>query len=164
MTLPGFDIRYTYITDSIYLKEWLQAPGILENFAMSPGKEMEEGAQCWMSFCRWHCSLTATVHHTPCAIGTIFLMPYKKVAHQGLFKMVVSPQWQRKGIGSSLLKNLKHLGKNYFNLDIMNIEVFEGNPIIYLLEQQGFHEIFRQEKYVKSNGLYRARIFMEAVL
>ena len=42
-------------------------------------------------------SLTATINHVPCGIGTLFLMPYKKVAHHCLFKLIVDPHWQRKG-------------------------------------------------------------------
>ena len=53
-------------------------------------------------------------------------MPYKKVAHHCLFKIVVDPKHQRKGIGRALLKNLKHLAKTYFHLELMHIEVFEG--------------------------------------
>ncbi|MFS8563575.1 MAG: GNAT family N-acetyltransferase [Rhabdochlamydiaceae bacterium] len=79
-------------------------------------------------------------------------MPYKKVAHHCLAKVIVDPKWQRQGIGSSLVRNLKHLAKNYFRLEMMDIEVFEGNPLIELLQKEGFHEVFRQEKFVKEEG------------
>ena len=158
------DIRYTYVTDVLYLKQWLQSPGMLDVFPMTTEKELEDAAQCWIGFCRWSCSLTATVSHVPCAIGTLFLMPYKKVAHHCLCKIIVDPKWQRKGIGSSLVRNLKHLAKNYFHLEMMALEVFEGNPIIELLKKEGFYEVFRQEKFVKAQGVYKARVFMEARL
>ncbi len=158
------DIRYTYVTDIMYLKKWLNTPGMLQFFPMTSEKEVDDAAQCWIGFCRWSSSLTVTIGHVPCAIGTIFLMPYKKVAHQGLFKIIVDPQWQRKGIGSSLVRNLKHLAKNYFHLELMNIEVFEGNPLILLLKKEGFYEVFRQEKFVKEDGRMKARIFMETKL
>lgn len=158
------DIRYTYVTDIMYLKQWLQVPGMLQFFPMTTEKEWEDAAQCWIGFCRWSCSLTATIGHVPCGIGTLFLMPYKKVAHHCLAKVIVDPKWQRQGIGSSLVRNLKHLAKNYFRLEMMDIEVFEGNPIIDLLRKEGFYEVFRQEKFVKEGGQYRARIFMEAKL
>ena len=158
------DIRYTYVTDIMYLKQWLQAPGMLKFFPMTTEKEWQDAAQCWIGFCRWSCSLTATIGHVPCGIGTLFLMPYKKVAHHCLAKVIVDPKWQRQGIGSSLIRNLKHLAKNYFRLEMMDIEVFEGNPLIDLLKKEGFYEVFRQEKFVKEDGQYRARIFMEAKL
>lgn len=157
----GFDIRYTYVTDITYLREWINHPDVVKWFPMSTEKEIEDAIQCWIGFCRWSCSLTATIHHVPCAIGTLFLMPYRKVAHQALFKVVVDPKWQKHGVGESMIKNLKHLAKNYFQLDLIAIEIFEGNPILSILKKQGFQEIFRQDNYVKAQDKSLARIYME---
>ncbi len=159
-----FDIRYTYITDISYLRQWMRLPGMLNFFPMSNDKEIEDAIQCWIGFCRWYSSLTVTVNHTPVAIGTLFLMPYKKVAHHCLFKLIVDPKFQRKGIGSALLKNLKHLARNYFHLEAMNIEIFEGNPIKDLLHKYDFKEIIGQDKFVKEEGKYLPRIVMGADL
>jgi RimJ/RimL family protein N-acetyltransferase len=164
MNIPNFDIRYTYVTDLSYLRQWIQSLGMLDWFPMTTEKEIEDALQCWIGFCRWSCSVTATVNHVPCAIGTLFLMPYKKVAHHCLFKLIVDPHWQRKGIGNAMIRNLKHLAKNYFHLEMISIETFEGNPIIHLLKKNGFEEIFRQEKFVKISSSYKARIFMETKL
>lgn len=162
--LPEFDLRYTHVNDLPYLREWVTNPDILHWFPMSEPKEIEDALQCWIGFSRYNCSLTAVSNGEPCGIGTLFLMPYRKVAHQCLFKIVVDPKFQRKGIGSALVKNLKHLAKNYFHLELIHIEVFEGNPLIALLEKNGFVEFTRQEKFVKENGKYRARILLEANL
>ncbi len=164
MDLPGFDIRYTYVTDITYLRQWIQSPGMLKWFPMSTEKEIEDAIQCWIGFCRWSASITATVNHIPCGIGTLFLMPYKKVAHHCLFKIIVDPNFQKRGIGDSLIRNLKHLAQNYFRLEMLSTEVFEGNPIISLLGKNGFREIFRQEKYVKDEEGYHARVFFEVHL
>jgi ribosomal protein S18 acetylase RimI-like enzyme len=164
MDIPGFDIRYTYVTDLSYLRQWVNSPGILDWFPMTTEKEVEDALQCWIGFCRWSCSVTATVNHVPCAIGTLFLMPYKKVAHHCLFKLIVDPHWQKKGVGQAMVRNLKHLAKHYFHLESISIEAFEGNSIISLLKKNGFEEIFRQEKFVKMNGGYKARVFLEAKL
>src|SRR6185295_18423587 len=106
INIPGLDIRYTYITDAKYLKEWLKAPGVSHWFPMSTEKEIDDAAQAWMGFSRYSCSLTCTVDSIPCAIGTLFLMPYRKVAHHCLIKLIVDPNYRRRGIGTSLLKNL----------------------------------------------------------
>ena len=111
MDIPGFDIRYTYVTDISYLRQWIRSPGMLQWFPMTEEKEVEDALQCWIGFCRWSCSITATVNHIPCGIGTLFLMPYKKVAHHCLFKVIVDPNFQKKGIGNALIRNLKHLAK-----------------------------------------------------
>jgi RimJ/RimL family protein N-acetyltransferase len=162
--LPGLDIRYTYITDITYLRQWILTPSILKWFPMGTDKEIEDALQCWIGFCRWSASLTATINHVPCGMGTLFLMPYRKVAHHCLFKVVVDPSFHRKGIGSSLVKNLKHLARNYFHLERIGTEVFEGNPLIPLLEKSDFHEVFRQERAVKDGADYKARIYLEAKL
>lgn len=158
------DIRYTYVTDLSYLRQWVQKPEIIQWFPMATEKEIEDALQCWIGFSRWSSSLTATVNHIPCAIGTLFLMPYRKVAHHCLFKIVVDPHFQGKGIGSSMVRNLKHLAKSYFHLEMISTEVFEGNPLITLLLKNGFYEVFRQEKFVKEKDGYKARIFLETKL
>ena len=162
--LPGLDIRYTYVTDTPYLRDWLLNPEVQKWFPVSEEREIEDAVQCWIGFSRYSSSLTATLNGTPCAIGTLFLMPYRKVAHHCLFKLVVDPKYQRKGIGFALLKNLKHLAKNYFHLDLIHIEVFEGNSFIDLLLKSDFHEFARQERFVKDKDGYKARVLFESFL
>lgn len=162
--IPGYDLRYTHLNDTPYLREWLNTKEMLHWFPMENEKEVEDAIQCWIGFCRYGSSLTAMIDDVPCAIGTLFLMPYRKVAHHCIFKIIVDPKHQRKGIGSSLLKNLKHLAKEYFRLELMHIEVFEGNPIISLLQKFDFHEFARQGHFVKENGKYLERILLESYL
>ena len=160
----GLDIRYTYVTDTSYLRQWLEMPQVQKWFPVSEEKEIEDAVQCWIGFSRYSCSLTAVLDGVPCGIATLFLMPYKKVAHHALFKVVVNPEYQRRGIGTSLVKNLKHLAKNYFRLDLIHTEVFEGNPLIHLLEAQGFQVYAKQDDYVKDQGRYLGRILYEVSL
>ncbi len=162
--LPGLDIRYTQLTDEQPLKEWLKEHGMLQWFPMTEEKEVDDAAQAWISFSRWSCSLTCILDNVPCAIGTLFLMPYRKVAHHCLFKMIVDPKQQRRGIGTFLLKNLKHLAKNYFRLQILHMEVYEGNSIVFLLQKQGFRQFAKQERFVKDGERYRARLLFESYL
>jgi RimJ/RimL family protein N-acetyltransferase len=162
--VPELDIRYTYVTDTPYLRDWLHNPEVQTWFPVSEEKEIEDAIQCWMGFSRYSSSLTATLSGVPCGIGTLFLMPYRKVAHHCIFKLVVDPKHQHKGIGTSLLKNLKHLAKNYFHLDLIHIEVFEGNPFIHLLKKFDFHEFARQERFIKEKDGYKARVLFECFL
>jgi len=162
--IPGYDIRYTQLTDIAPLREWVSVPEILHWFPMANEKEIEDAIQCWIGFCRYASSLTTTIDGVPCGIGTLFLMPYKKVAHHCLFKMVVDPKHQRKGIGSSLLKNLQHLAKSFFKIELMHIEIFAGNPIEHILKKFHFQEFARQERYVKDKERYYTRILMECYL
>lgn len=160
----GLDIRYTYLTDTSYLKKWLATPGMLHWFSMSEEKEVEDAVQCWMGYTRYSSSLTATINNTPVGIGTLFLMPYKKVSHHCLFKLIVSPEHQRKGIGTALIRNIKHLAKNYFKLELIHIEVFEGNPLISLLLKLDFQEYGRQDHFVKEGDHYLERVLLESYL
>jgi RimJ/RimL family protein N-acetyltransferase len=162
----GLDIRYSYLSDAPMLKQWLCTPDVQRWFPCAEEREIEDAVQCWIGFSRYSSSLTATLDKgsTIAGLGTLFLMPYRKVAHHCLFKMVVAPEHQNKGIGTSLLKNLKHLAKTYFNLQIMHIEVFQDNPFITLLEKSDFHAFARQEKFVKDKGNYYARILYQTHL
>lgn len=162
--LPGYDLRYTYMTDAPFLKEWLSEENMLHWFPMSTEKEVEDAIACWIGFCRFSCSLTATLNGVPVGMGTLFLMPYRKVAHHCIFKMIVSKKHQHSGIGTSILKNLKHLAKQYFKLELMHIEVFEGNPIISLLHKADFKEFARQSHYVKEGDHYFSRVLLECNL
>jgi RimJ/RimL family protein N-acetyltransferase len=161
--ISDLDIRYTYVTDTPYLRDWLNNPEVQSWFPVSEEREIEDAIQCWMGFSRYSSSLTATLHGVPVGIGTLFLMPYRKVAHHCIFKLVVDSKHQHKGIGTALLKNLKHLAKNYFHLDLIHIEVFEGNPFIHLLKKFDFHEFARQERFIKDKGS-KARVLFESFL
>lgn len=164
MDLPGFDIRYTEPSDGSYLKEWLSSAGMLHWFPMSEGKELEDAIACWIGFARFQASLTATLDGVPCGMATLFLMPYRKVSHHALFKVIVDPKHQKKGIGGSLIKNVKHLAKQKFRLDFIHIEVFEGNPLLSLLHEYDFHEFARQERFVKEGEHYLGRVLLESFL
>ncbi len=160
----NLNIRYSFTTDIIYLRQWMKAPSVIQWFPITQENELEDALKCWMNFIRLNVSLTATIGTTPRGIATLFLMPYQKVAHQALFKIVVHPEYQKRGVGSSLIKNIKHLAKNYLNLELLAAEVFENNPLISLLKKESFYELFRQEKYAKIEGNYITRIYMESIL
>jgi putative acetyltransferase len=163
---PGLDIRYSDLSDGPILRQWLDIPDVQRWFPVGEEKEVEDAVQCWIGFSRYSSSLTATLDNGALivGIGTLFLMPYRKVSHHCLFKMVVDPVYQHQGIGTSLLKNLKHLAKTYFHLQFLHIEVFQDNPFIHLLQKSGFHEFARQDKFVKDEGKYYARILYETHL
>lgn len=152
------DIRYTHITDEAYLRGWLMNPQLQHFLPVSNEQEVGNTVQCWLGFCRYSASLTATLNGTPCGIATLFLMPYQKVSHHCLFKMIVDPIHQKKGVGNSLLKNIIHLGKAYFKLEEIYTEVLEENPLIHLLHKYDFYQFAKQEDYVKENNQYYARL------
>jgi len=155
------DIRYTVIEDEPHLVTWLSDKDNLMWFPLASENEVKEAAKNWIAYSKFKCSLTATINKTPCAIGTLFLMPYRKVAHHCMFYLIVDKKWQKQGIGESMLKNLFNLAKNYFRLESIHAEVYGGCPILPLLAQNNFIEFARQEHFVKEGTEYKERILLE---
>lgn len=161
MTPENFDIRYSDVSDLSYLTKWLSEEGATDDFPFGP-EEKEDPLKNWIGFSKFRASLTGMIQETPCAIGTLFLMPYKKVAHHASFYLFVDPQHRKKGIGTSMIKNLIHLAKTRFRLEALHVEIYEPSLLLSILLKLGFAEFARQEKYVKmSNEVYRARILLE---
>ena len=160
----GVEIRYTYITDLPTLRKWVTETAVQRWLPIEGDIEREGFLQSWMGFSRYSASLTATCEGKPCGMGTLYLLPYQKVAHRALFQLVVDPGHVRQGIGTTLLRNLKHLARNYFHLEWMQIDLISGNPAQYLLEKQGFRLFTRQEGYFKDGYGLHARLSYEAHL
>lgn len=154
------DIRYTRLLDISFIRKWVHDPRILCSMPMEKEGEIEQFLSCLMGFSRYNASLTAVVDRTACGIATLYLPPYKKVSHHCLFKIIVDPEFQRKGVGSSLIKNIKHLAKTHFQMESIYTEVFGESPLIPLLKKFGFYEFARQERYVKVHGKYLSRTLL----
>lgn len=158
--IPGYDIRYSTLEDLVYLQEWFQDPGACDDFPFS-FKEREDSLKNWIGFSKFKASLTGAIDNVPCAIGTLFLMPYRKVAHHCTFYLMVDPKQRRKGIGISMIRNLLNLAKTRFRLESVHAEVFEPSHLLPMLIKLGFAETVRQENFVKVNGCPRARLLLE---
>jgi len=166
-TIPieGLDIRYTELTDGKHLREWLTEPGILRWFPMCDDVEIDDAVSRWIGFARYKCSLTATMNGEPCGLITLYLQPYRKLAHQCEFGIIVGTGQRDKGIGSHLIKNAIHLAKSYFNIELLHLQVYAENPATHLYQRWGFKEFGRQNQWIKeAPGDYRARLFMERLI
>jgi putative acetyltransferase len=159
------DIRYTELSDGKYLKEWLMQKDIGRWFPMLGEVEVEDAVNRWLSFSRYKCSLTAVLDGVPIGLTTLYLNPYKKISHQCEFGIIVGKDYRGQGVGTDLLKNLIHLAKDYFNIELLHLQVYDQNPAIGLYEKFGFKEFGRQTHWIKEGeNLYQARIFMEKFL
>lgn len=162
---PGLEMRFTEFSDAPYLKEWLSDPSIARWFPMGDAIEIEDGVNRWIGFARYHCSLTAQLDGVPCGIATLFLQPYRKLAHQCELGIIVGSQYRNMGIGSDLLKNLIHFAKTNFEIELLHLQAYSNNPAIRLYERFGFKEFGYQSHWIKEfNGEYVGRIFMEKFL
>lgn len=162
--LETFDIRYTDPSDEEELKRWLLDPTILRWFPMDTPKEVETMVTNWVAFAKYKCSLTAVFEGKPVGVITLFLMPYRKIAHLAVVYLAVDPKLLGRGIATSLVKNIKNLGKNYFRLRSLHFEIMEDSNLKSILLSQGFEEIIRQDDFYRREGKRVARIVMEGML
>lgn len=158
--IPGYDIRFSTLEDLSYLQDWFKDDAACDDFPFGP-KEKDDSLRNWIGFSKFKASLTGTIDDVPCAIGTLFLMPYRKVAHHCSFYLIVDPLHRRKGIGTSMVRNLLNLAKTRFKIEALHVEVYESAQMISLLKKTGFQEIVRQENFVKINNVPKARIILE---
>ena len=160
--MEGLEFRYTQVEDGKYLKQWLMDPSVGKWFPLVGEVEIDDAVHRWIAFSRYKCSLTVVKDGEPCGMSTLYLQPYKKLAHQCEFGIIIGPDYRGLGIGSELLNHLIHLAKTRFNIILLHLQVYEGNPAVRFYERFGFKEFARQDKWIRElNGDYTARIFME---
>lgn len=147
--MEDLDIRYGRAMDTPALRSWFAQDSVSRWLPFTTDKEQEEEAAYWMFFCKYHAVLTATIEHAPCGIASLLLMPYKKISHHAPFRLCVDPAKWGQGIGTALLRNMKHLAKDYFHLEAIYIEIYGDNPMTALLVKQGFRVLLQQEGYFR---------------
>lgn len=159
--MEGFDIRFTENLDLEPLRSWFADPREREPFPFQTDPETDISLQNWVGFAKWHASLTGTLNGVPCAVGTLFLMPYRKVAHHCSFSVMVDPAQRRKGVGTSMVRNLMHLAQTRFRLESLHAELYLPCDILPLLQKLGFLELAYQENYLSLGKEKRPRLILE---
>ena len=159
--MEELEIRYSQMSDYDHLYKWLNKKENNEWFIFSTKKEVEESARNWIGFSKFKSSITGVLNNRVVAVGTLFLMTYRKLAHEAMIYLIVDNDFRKKGIGSDMLKNLIHLAKNQFKLESIFAESFEGAEIISLLEKFKFEKFATQEKYIKDNNQYKTRVMFD---
>jgi len=163
--VPGLEIRFTEANDGTHLKNWLSDPTVGRWFPMADQVEVEDAVSRWIVFYRYRCSLTATIDGVPCGMATLFLQPYRKLAHQCEFGIIVAPDQRNRGVGTDLLRNLINLAAGQFNIELLHLQVYSQNPAMRLYERFGFKEFGKQSHWIKEDpNTYVGRIFMELEL
>jgi hypothetical protein len=161
--MKELDIRYSEVSDGQHLIKWLMDEEVRKWYPPTTEKEVVDFSNNWIGFSRFKASLTAIYQNEICGIGTLFLMPYKKVAHQAMVYMAFNPLINKEEIREDLLKNLINLAQNYFKLEFVVAEVFEGSMLIELFEQMHFECFAKQKNFVKDEGIYRSRILYQQI-
>jgi RimJ/RimL family protein N-acetyltransferase len=153
--------RVTEESDYPLLIEWLMQPGVLRWFPLTDLREVEDAARIWMSNTKLKAVLTALWDGVPCGIANLYLQPYKKLAHQCLFAIVVDEKYRGRGVGTHLLTDLMALAKDHFHLELLHLEVYEGNPAVKLYKRLGFQEYGFQRRFVKEGDQYLGKLMMQ---
>ena len=160
----AYDIRYFEETDLLFLKNLLLREEIRQWFPLSSEEDVDLFIRNWASFSRVKCVLTATYQEHPIGFACIFLLPYRKVATHTLGYLVVDPQFQRRGVGTSLIRNMIHLSRNFKIIEDVQFEIYEGCPLENLLRKLSFQLMFEQTGFAKFNhpeSHYKARLVFE---
>lgn len=161
MDIPGYDIRFSEFDDMAYLSSWLSYPDACDEFPFT-FEEKDDALRNWLGYAKFKCSLTGTMNGVPCAIGTLFLMPYRKVSHHCSFYLCVDPEQRGKGIGTSMVRNLLNLAKTRFRLESVHAEIFLPSPIEGILEKLQFEAFAKQDNFEKIEGKpSRPRLLLE---
>lgn len=161
----GVELRYSDLSDGKHLKQWLLDPSVARWFPMYDEVEIDDAVARWIGFSRYKCSLTAVKDGVPCGLSTLYLQPYRKLAHQCEFGIIVAPDMRGKGVGTLLINNLMHLAKENFRIELLHLQVYAENPAIHLYQRLGFREFGRQTHWIKEkDDFYVGRVFMERFL
>lgn len=160
----GLEVRYTKPEDAKHLKIWLMDPSVKSWFPMIDEIEIDDAVTRWISFYRYKCSLTITKNGIPCGIATLYLQPYRKLAHQCEFGIIVGEGYRNIGIGTYLMNSIIHLAKEKFKIELLHLQVYAENPAMNLYKRFGFKEFGRQNMWIKEEGRYVGRVFMERFL
>ena len=161
---PQLTFRLTKEEDAPYLLQWLSDPKILRWFPMYDAREIEDAVRIWIGYSRIESGFTALWDGVPCGMANLYIQPYKKQMHTCLFSIIVKDDMRGKGIGKGLMEHLMKHAKEKFKIEILHLEVYDGNPAKHLYERLGFKEFGRQEHFIKEDGKYTAKIFMQVAL
>ena len=161
----GVTIRYTVPEDAEYLKAWLLHPSVKNAFPMFNEMEVDDAVRRWISFFRLKAGLTVEKGGKPIGNATLYIQSYHRLKHQTEFGIILDEKHRHQGVGSFLMSSLLKLAKLQFHVELIHLQVYQGNPAIQLYKKFGFVEYGIQRKGIKEEeGKYVGRVFMEREL
>jgi len=155
-------IRPSEPSDERYLVEWLLKPGILHWFPLHDLREIEDASRLWISYTKYNAALTALWEGEVVGLSTLYLPIFHKLSSQCLFAIIVHEEFRGKGVGTKLMTELTKLAREQFKIELLHLEVYDGNPAIHLYQKMGFVQYGYQPNFVKEeDGTYRGNIMMQ---
>ncbi len=160
--LQEVTVRVSQEGDASYLVSWLMDPKILCWFPLDSSREIEDAVKVWLSYVLCESAYTGCIDGVPCGMAVLYLNRYKKLKHQSLFAIIVDEKFRGRGVGTKIFEKLKQDAKEKFGVELLHLEVYEGNPAQALYERLGFKVYGRQEEFLKEkDGTYRNKINMQ---
>ncbi len=154
-------IRFAVEEDKKYWIQWIKDPSILHWFPMCNDLEIEDAARLIFSFVKHQAVLTAEIEGKPVGIANLNLHPFQRLSHQALITIIVEEKRRGKGVGTKLMQKLIFLAKEKFHMEMIHLEVYEGNPAKRLYERLGFTPYGYQEHFTKEEGSYLGKYLMQ---
>lgn len=159
-------VRDSEKNDVKFLKKWLKDPQSQKQYVCENEREANIAANMWASFFEFRASLTAMNQGEPIGIATLQLIPFAKTRHHSEVSIIVSPEYQRSGVGTLLIQELSKMAKSRFKMEYIYLHVYQGADSINFYKKMGFKKFGSQKHWVKDSetGTYRDRIWMEKEL
>lgn len=160
MTSP-IVIRLSIPSDASLLATWLIKPDVLRWYPMCDQREIDDSIRIWMGYTRFGASFTAEYEGKVAGMAVLYVQPYKRFSHHALFAIIVEESHRNLGIGKRLMEHAEKAAYEQLNIQLLHLEVYEGNPAIRLYERVGFKEYGRHPRFIKENGVYLSKILMQ---
>jgi RimJ/RimL family protein N-acetyltransferase len=162
--IQDLTFRATIDDDATYLKKWLMDPSILRWFPMFNEREVDDAVKIWIGYGRIEAGITALYQGKPCGMFNLYIQSFKKMSHTCLFSIIVEESMRGKGVGAALIQRGEILAREKFAIEILHLEVYSGNPAKHLYEKMGYVEYGQHPHFIKDQGEYLSKIFMQKEL
>ncbi len=154
-------VRPSVESDCPVLASWIAKPDVLRWFPMSDQREIDDSVRIWMGHIKLGASFTAEYQGKIAGMAVLYLQPYQRYSHHCLFAIIVNEEFRNLGVGKALIEHFEKVARDQFNIELLHLEVYEGNPAKRLYERLGFKEYGKHPHFIKENGKYVAKILMQ---
>lgn len=158
------EVRISALEDTSYLSAWLNDASVLRWFPMADAREVEDSVRMWTGYIRLKSALTICADGRPVGMANLYISPFQKLAHQCLFSIVIDEGYRGRGLGTILMEKLMQFAKEEHKIEILHLEVYDGNPAIGLYKKMGFKEYGRHPHFIKLDSGYVDKVLMQREL
>lgn len=162
ISADAIDIRLMQESDFTVLEAILNEPEVQTYYPMKNPREVRDALQVWRHYMKQKAVFTAEVEGKPVGMVILYVNPYKKLCRQALFAIVIGREYRGRGIGTLLMNDLIYRAKHEFGIQLLHLEMYEGNPAFSLYNRLGFKVYGEHKRFLKEgNGIYKSKIMMQ---